>query len=80
MIAERQRAEVEGAGMIPPDVEARALDRLQKTGFVPDYISIRRRDLASPGPQDRELVVLAAARLGTTRLIDNRELDLNPTP
>ncbi len=77
---EAVRAEVEGAGMIPPDIEARALDRLQKTGFVPDYISIRRRDLASPGPQDRELVVLAAARLGTTRLIDNRELDLNPTP
>lgn len=70
--------EIANRGIIPADIEARALDRLQTAGFVPDYISIRRRDLAPPGPQDRELVVLAAAWLGNTRLIDNRELDLNP--
>jgi pantoate--beta-alanine ligase len=70
--------EIESRRVIPPDIEARALDRLQKASFVPDYISIRRRDLAPPGPQDGELVVLGAARLGVTRLIDNQELDLNP--
>ncbi len=75
---EALRQEVESRGAIPADIEARALDRLQKAGFVPDYISIYRRDLVPPGPEDRDLVVLAAARLGTTRLIDNLELDLNP--
>jgi len=33
----------------------------------------RRADLAPPQAQDRELVVLGAARLGSTRLIDNLE-------
>src|SRR3989454_934076 len=44
-------------------------------GWKPDYIEIRRRqDLAPPDGTERELVVLGAARLGTTRLIDNVEL------
>jgi pantothenate synthetase len=30
--------------------------------------------LQAPGPDDRDLVILAAARLGTTRLIDNLEV------
>lgn len=75
---EAVREEMAHPGASPADVETQALDRLQRAGFVPDYISIRRRDLAPAGPQDRELVVLAAAWLGTTRLIDNLELDLNP--
>jgi pantoate--beta-alanine ligase len=33
----------------------------------------RRADLAPPHAGDRELVVVAAARLGQTRLIDNLE-------
>jgi pantoate--beta-alanine ligase len=33
----------------------------------------RREDLAPPQSADRDLVVLAAARLGQTRLIDNLE-------
>ena len=32
-------------------------------------------DLAPPGADDRELVVLGAAWLGKTRLIDNLEID-----
>lgn len=41
---------------------------------MPDYVEVRRRsDLAAPGVQDRERVVLGAARLGATRLIDNLE-------
>lgn len=56
--------------------EAGALDALQRAGFVPDYVQVRRgRDLRRPEPGERDgLVVLAAARLGTTRLIDNLEL------
>jgi pantoate--beta-alanine ligase len=45
---------------------------LAEAGFIPDYVSIRRlADLAQGAPDDRELVVLAAAWLGPARLIDN---------
>ncbi len=58
-------------------LEAEAGAALAVRGWRPDYVAVRRRsDLQSPGPSDRELVVLAAAGLGTTRLIDNLELSL----
>lgn len=45
---------------------------LTELGFRPDYLEIRRAaDLAPPKPEDRRLVVLAAAHLGRARLIDN---------
>ena len=47
---------------------------LKRSGFVPDYLSVRRqRDLNEPETGDTMLVVLAAAWLGKTRLIDNLE-------
>ncbi|HEU0198408.1 MAG TPA: pantoate--beta-alanine ligase [Nevskiaceae bacterium] len=39
--------------------------------FLPQYIEIRRPDLSAPTPSDTEFVVLVAAWLGKTRLIDN---------
>ncbi len=60
------------AGREPAAVEARALGDLCAAGLVPDYVSVRSAaDLSPPGATDRDLVVLAAARLGSTRLIDN---------
>jgi pantoate--beta-alanine ligase len=54
-------------------LEAAAADALRTHGWAPDYIAIRRReDLGAPQAGDA-LVVLAAARLGSTRLIDNLE-------
>ena len=51
-----------------------AAGELAAAGWKPDYVEVRRRrDLAAPRSGDRELVVLAAARLGQTRLIDNLE-------
>jgi pantoate--beta-alanine ligase len=48
---------------------------LAEHGWVPDYIAIRRKsDLQSPSAHESELVVLAAAKLGSTRLIDNMEV------
>ena len=45
---------------------------LQEAGFRPDYYAIRRaEDLAPAQDSGEDLVVLAAAYLGTTRLIDN---------
>lgn len=53
------------------------VDELEKKGFVADYLSIRRQsDLNEPQAGDVELVVLAAAWLGKTRLIDNLEFIL----
>ena len=47
-------------------------------GWQPDYIAIRRRsDLQMPVAGDCDLVVLGAARLGATRLIDNLELTVS---
>jgi len=49
---------------------------LTTAGWKVDYFAIRNRTaLASPQPNDRELVALAAAWLGKTRLIDNLEID-----
>jgi pantoate--beta-alanine ligase len=51
-----------------------AVNRLLTAGWKPDYVEVRRRrDLAPPAAGDRERVVLGAARLGETRLIDNLE-------
>lgn len=54
-------------------IEAAAVDRLQGAGFRVDYVSIRRAaDLSVPSDaHESNLVVLAAARLGKARLIDN---------
>lgn len=54
-------------------IEADALRHLGDQGFAPDYAQIRRSsDLAPPtGAGDEALVALLAARLGSTRLIDN---------
>ena len=59
-------------------MELDAMAMLAGRQWVPDYIAVRRQfDLAVPTPDDRDLVVLAAARLGKTRLIDNVELTLS---
>jgi len=59
-----------GQGMAP----AEAMRELAAAGWAPDYVEVRRRaDLAPPQNSDKELIVLGAARLGGTRLIDNVE-------
>jgi pantoate--beta-alanine ligase len=59
-------------------LEARALQTLADRGWQPDYLTVRRRhDLQAPQVGDLDcgdLVVLGAARLGKTRLIDNLEV------
>ena len=58
-------------------IEAEAKKKLEKNQWQTDYIAVRKQfDLQSPRLSDRELVVLAAARLGTTRLIDNLEFSV----
>jgi len=60
-------------------IEKDALNQLQQAGWKPDYIAIRRRsDLKAATAEQmatgEPLVVLAAAKLGATRLIDNLEI------
>ena len=58
-------------------LEQVAASRLSRAGFEPDYAVIRRaEDLAEPSEGQQEgLIALIAARLGTTRLIDNLMFD-----
>ena len=58
-------------------LEQVAKARLLRAGFVPDYAVIRcAEDLAEPAEGQREgLIALIAARLGSTRLIDNLIFD-----
>ena len=57
-----------------PALEAKAMDGLRQRGWQPDYLTVRRRqDLQAPQAGD-PLVVLGAAKLGKTRLIDNLEV------
>jgi len=58
-------------------VEQAATSKLERAGFMPDYAVIRRaEDLSEPADGEREgLVALIAARLGSTRLIDNLLFD-----
>ena len=61
------------------ELEAHAKLKLIQAGFEPDYFEIRDAcSLAAVTEDTEELAILAAARLGQPRLIDNVRLNLNP--
>jgi pantoate--beta-alanine ligase len=67
-------AELRAGGIAWPDLEQRALQSLRARHWQPDYIAVRRAadlGVAEPG---ESLIVIGAARLGGTRLIDNYEI------
>ncbi len=56
-------------------LEKEAISALTAAGWQTDYVAVRQQsDLATPKGVNAPLVVLAASRLGTTRLIDNIEI------
>lgn len=71
--------EVRGGHLDIFELERQAMAEMSSRGWKPDYISIRKRaNLQPPSAGDmaqgEKLVVLAAAKLGATRLIDNLEI------
>jgi pantoate--beta-alanine ligase len=56
------------------NLERTASHELTSHGWKPDYVAIRRQDTLGEPLLGAPLVILAAARLGNTRLIDNLEL------
>ncbi len=56
-------------------LETEAVAELAAHGWQPDYLTIRRRSNLQPPAGDEPLVVLGAAKLGNTRLIDNLEIE-----
>jgi len=73
------RDTVLGGSVTLTNVEAEAVRRLADRGWQPDYVSIRKRhNLQAPTQEEflagEPLVVLTAAKLGPTRLIDNLEI------
>jgi len=71
------KQQIQGSSRHYVDLESKAVDELTRHGWQPDYLTIRRQaDLLPPEAADRNLVVLAAAKLGATRLIDNLEVTI----
>ncbi len=60
-----------------PALESHYSARLNDAGFNTDYVTVRHaRTLQNATPDDKEVVILIAAFLGTTRLIDNVQVDI----
>lgn len=60
------------------NIEQEQIRFLQQAGFVPEYFSICRADDLQPAEMDdRKLVILAAAKVGKARLIDNIQLTID---
>jgi pantoate--beta-alanine ligase len=55
-------------------LEADAMQSLRDAGWLPDYVTLRARHNLGAAVDGQPLVALAAARLGSTRLIDNLEV------
>lgn len=66
------------AGIAVAEVEAQARTQLESAGFKPDYFNVCHAQTLEPASDsDRDLVLLAAAWMGKTRLIDNVRLHRN---
>ena len=56
-------------------IERAEIESLTRSGFRPDYFSVRdASNLTAPSTESRHLVLLVAARLGKARLIDNLQI------
>ncbi len=72
----RELADRLEAGAGRDDILAQGLARLAESGLDPDYLELRATDLGPVSETTDRAVLLAAVRLGSTRLIDNIPLTL----
>ena len=76
-VLRKSRAEIEKGARDFQRIDQQSMAELSSRGWQPDYVAVRRQaDLRQPTERDRDLVIVAAARLGRTRLIDNVEVSL----
>ncbi len=60
-------------------LEQEAMAELEQAGLRPDYYAIcHAKTLQAPSAGDEQLVILAAAAIGNSRLIDNKRVSLTP--
>ncbi|MGA7178741.1 MAG: pantoate--beta-alanine ligase [Thiobacillaceae bacterium] len=71
------KAQLEAGNHDFPSLESAGCEALKAAGWKVDYVAIRRPDLSRPTATADKFVILAAAYLGKTRLIDNLELGYN---
>jgi pantoate--beta-alanine ligase len=66
------REAIRGGARDYPALCTRAIAELEAAGLRPEYFTVRRaKDLSLPGAEEEPLRILAAARVGSARLIDN---------
>jgi len=66
------KSQLEQGNLSFSEIEQQAMASLADLKFIPDYVDVRRSgDLEKAEKGDKQLRVLVAARLGSTRLIDN---------
>jgi pantoate--beta-alanine ligase len=76
-VLRKARAEIDKGARDFQRIDQQSMAELSSRGWQPDYVAVRRQaDLRQPTERDRDLVIVAAARLGRTRLIDNVEVTL----
>jgi pantoate--beta-alanine ligase len=78
----REAARALRSGRITPDrAQTRGRSALTRTrGLSLDYFQVREAGTLRPGrPGDSRLVILAAVRVGSTRLVDNAPVSLKPS-
>jgi len=63
--------EIKGGARHYEGLEQAGMQALEAHGLKPQYVAIRTPDLQLPDSENKHLVILAAALLGQTRLIDN---------
>ena len=63
------------SGQILSQVLANISTELTKAGFIVDYVEARQPNLQAIEQFDRDVVLFVAAKLGSTRLIDNLQID-----
>lgn len=63
------------AGRDPANAEAEGRAALESEGYVVDYVAVRAAEDLGPPVAGAPRIVLVAARMGATRLIDNLLID-----